>query len=108
MAAITATLKVSVDELKKGSTRFGSKATETKKLTTQMLQLIESTKSVWQGAAREAYSKKFASLSSDMDKILKMIDEYRQDLSEIAKNYETAESQNKMEASNLKSGIVRG
>lgn len=107
MAAINATLKVSVDELKKGSTRFGQKAEETKKLTTQMLQLISDTNSVWQGEARDAYSKKFASLSGDMDKIYKMINEYRLDLADIAKNYETAENQNKTAASNLKSGFVR-
>lgn len=108
MAGINATLKVSVEELKKGSTAFGNKANETKKLTDNMLRLIENTNSVWQGEARDAYSKKFASLSGDMNKIFKMIDEYRADLSDIARNYESAENANKSSASALKSNFIRG
>lgn len=107
MAAINAELKVSVDELKKGSTTFGQKATETQTLTGQMLQLVQNTNSVWKGEAQAAYSKKFDGLKSDMDKIYKMIEEYRQDLSDIATAYETAENQNTQVASSLKSNIIK-
>lgn len=108
MAAISATLKVSVDELKKSSTKFGALATDTKKVTDNMMKLVESTKSYWQGEAQNAYWKQFNGLQDDMQRIFKMIDEYRTDLSEIAKNYESAEVANKSAAAALKSDVISG
>lgn len=107
MAGITATLKVSVDDLKKSSVKFGNLAQETKKLTDNMMKQVQNTKSVWQGEAQNEYWKKFNGLNDDMQKIFKMIDEYRSDLSEIAKNYETAENANKSAAAALKSNVIR-
>lgn len=106
MAAISVTLKASVDDIKKSSTKFGNQATETKKLTDNMMKLIENSKSVWQGEAQSAYWRKFNGLQNDMQKIFKMIDEYRTDLSAIAKNYESAENANKSAAAALKSDVI--
>lgn len=106
MAAIATALKASVDDIKKASTKFGSLATETQKLTNNMLKLIQDTKSVWQGEAQTAYSKKFDELRDDMQRIFKMIDEYRTDLTEVAKQYETAENANKAAAQALNSDVI--
>ena len=108
MAAIATSLKVSVSDIKKASTRFGSLATETKKLTDNMLRLVQDTRNVWQGDAQRAYSKQFDGLRDDMQKMFKMIDEYRTDLSEVAKNYEAAENANKSAAQTLKSDVITG
>lgn len=108
MAAFGATLKASVEDIKKSSTKFGTLANDTKKLTDRMMQLVENSKSVWQGEAQNAYWKKFDSLRGDMQKIFKMIDEYRSDLTEIARNYESAENANKSAAAALKSNIISG
>lgn len=107
MAEINAVLKVSVDDLRRASADFGNYATETKKLTNEMLELIRNTKNVWQGDARDAYSSKFDSLSGDMERIYKMIDEYRLDLDEIAKNYESTETSIITDANALKSDVVQ-
>lgn len=104
--AISATLKVSVDDLKKSSAKFGTLATEVQKLTDSMLKLIEGTKSIWEGEAQSAYWKKFEGLKDDMTKIFKMIDEYRADLSEIAQTYEQAETDNKAAAGSLNDTII--
>lgn len=108
MAVISGTLKASVDEIKKSSAKFGNLATETKKLTDSMMRLAENSKSVWQGEAQSAYWKKFDGLKDDMQKMFKMIDEYRTDLSAIAKNYESAENANKTAAAALKSDVISG
>lgn len=106
MASITATIKVSVDDLRRQSTVFGNKASEVKRLTDDMLNLIDGTNSVWQGEAQQTYKKQFDGLRDDMAKIYKMIDEYRLDLSDIAKNYEAAEISNKSAAATLKSDVI--
>jgi len=107
MAAISGTLKVSVDDLKKSSTKFGNLATETKKLTDNMMKLVENSKSVWQGEAQSDYWRRFSGLRDDMQRMFKMIDEYRTDLSQIARNYEEAENKNKSAASHLKSDVIK-
>ena len=108
MAAIATTLKASVDDIRKSSAKFGTLATETKRLTDNVMKLVEGTKSIWQGEAQSAYWKKFEGLRDDMQKMFKMIDEYRSDLSEVAKNYEAAETANKSAAAALKSDVITG
>lgn len=108
MAAIATALKASVDDIKKSSSRFGTLANETKRLTDNMMTLVSNTKSVWQGEAQNAYWKKFDGLRDDMQRMFKMIDEYRTDLTEIARNYEAAETANKSAAAALKSDVITG
>ncbi len=108
MATIATALKASVTDIKTASNKFGTLATDTKNLTDNMLKLVNDTSSIWQGEAHTAYVKKFEELRDDMQKIFKMIDEYRTDLSEVAKNYEAAETANKSAAQALNSNIIRG
>ena len=56
-----------------------------KNLTGEMLSLIKSTNSIWQGEAATAYGNKFASLSPDMEKLYRMVNEHVQDLQEMAR-----------------------
>ena len=99
--AINATLKVSVDELNRGSRSFGESANETRRTTDRMLVLIDGTNSVWQGEARNTYARQFNGLRDDMNRMYKMIDEYRKDLAEISRIYTNTENQNKAIAGRL-------
>ncbi|MCR4891184.1 MAG: WXG100 family type VII secretion target [Lachnospiraceae bacterium] len=105
--AIKATLVAPVETIKSSSTRFGNLATQVNNLMKKMMTLIQNSKSVWQGEANDAYLKKFNDLQADMTKIFKKIDEYRTDLTTIAKNYESAETTNKSAANALKSNIIK-
>ena len=104
--AINATLKVSEDELRRGSHRFGEAAQRTKETTDQMLNIVNETNSVWQGEARNAYARQFNGLRDDMARMYKMIDEYRQDLAEIGRNYAQTEMQNRDFASRLNTDAI--
>lgn len=99
-------LRVSdVADLRAEATNFDEHATETKKVTDQMLELVESTSAVWEGEARNKYNTQFQGLSNDMEKIYNMCKEYSTDLIEIAKNYETAENDNIATAGRLKADV---
>lgn len=108
MAAIATTLKASVADIRRASSKFGTLATDTRKLTDNMLKIVQDTRCVWQGDAQNAYAKQFDGLRDDMQKMFKMIDEYRTDLSEVAKNYEAAENANISAARTLKSDVITG
>ncbi len=101
-------LKVSVQQLSSLSTRFGSIANDTRRLTTNMLNLVNNSSSIWRGDAATAYKSKFNGLKNDMDKIYKAIDEYRNDLSKIASNYQSAEEANKGQAQSLNDDPASG
>lgn len=104
--AILSALRVSdVQDLRAEATNFQTHADELKAVTDEMLQLVESTNSVWRGAAREKYSAQFEGLRDDMQKIYDMCSEYSTDLQEIANNYESAETDNQSTAGALKADI---
>lgn len=105
--AITATLKVSVDELKTISSQFAEKASEVKMLTGNMLTLIDNTKSVWHGEANTGYVKKFDSLRGDMDRFYRKVDEYHTDLQEISQVYSSAETGNKELGNALQTDVIK-
>ena len=104
--AILTELRVSdVADLRSEANAFQGHADEVKTVTTRMLELIESTKSIWRGNAQLKYSTQFAGLSDDMDRIYATCEEYSTDLLEIADNYERAEVDNEAEASALKADV---
>lgn len=103
---ILTALRVSdVQDLRQEATNFDEHATEVKKVTDQMLELVESTNGLWRGEAQQKYNSQFQSLSDDMNVIYEMCHEYSTDLIEIAKNYETAENDNKATADRLKADV---
>ncbi|WP_029200333.1 WXG100 family type VII secretion target [Oribacterium sp. NK2B42] len=103
---ILTSLRVSdVQDLRQEATRFDEHANEVKKVTDQMLQLVESTNGLWRGEAQQRYNTQFQGLNDDMKVIYDMCHEYSADLIEIAKNYETAENDNVATSSRLKADV---
>lgn len=103
---ILTALRVSdVQDLIQEATNFDERANDVKKVTTQMLELVQSTNGVWRGEAQQRYNTQFQGLSDDMNFIYEMCHEYSTDLLEIAKNYGTAESDNTTTANRLKADV---
>lgn len=93
MPSLNGPLSISdIKELKQEAAYFDDHANEIKKITDQMLELVSSTNSDWRGEARETYNSRFQGLSDDMKYIYDMCHEYSTDLTEIAKNFEEAET----------------
>lgn len=99
-------LRVSdVQDLRTEASNFDEHATAVRKVTDQMLELVESTSSVWEGEARNKYNSQFQQLRNNMNFIYEMCHEYSTDLIDIAKNYEAAETDNVATAGRLKADV---
>lgn len=99
-------LHVSPEKLYSTSAEFSMKASEVQNLNQQMMTTINSLSSSWTGDAAVLYNTHFKGLEDDMNKIYRMIMEHSNDLSEITKNYLTAETQNTETASGLRSDVM--
>ena len=99
-------LKVTPEKLLNSSEEFGSEATQMRSLTDEMMSLINSLSGIWIGDAQNAYSTKFSSLQTDMDKLYRMVVEHSNDLSQMAGSYAQAESTNVETGSSLNSGVI--
>jgi len=99
-------LKVTPEKLIQTSGEFEALGGQMKNLTGEMLSLIDSLSSVWQGEASLAYQGKFKNLSSDMEKLYRMVQEHARDLQEMAAQYQSAESGNTEQGNNLRSGVI--
>jgi WXG100 family type VII secretion target len=99
-------LRVTPETLIQTSSEFASMGSQIKNLTGEMLSLVKSLSSVWDGEAAAAYGNKFDSLAPDMEKLYRMVQEHVQDLQEMAGEYKTAESGNMEQGGSLKSNII--
>lgn len=98
-------LKVTPEKLISTSEEFSATGTQVRNITQEMLTLVDSLKSTWEGDAATAYSTKFHQLEDDMEKMHRMIEEHVKDLQEMAQQYQTAETSN-TEAGNSLAGDV--
>ena len=104
--AILKALKVTdISALRKDAKDFDRHAADIKKETSDMLKLIDETKSVWDGKAHSKYHKQFNGLRDDMNKLYKICHEYSTDLEQIANNYQKSEDENTATSSKLKTQI---
>ena len=87
-------LKVTPEKLIQTAGEFSAIASQMKHLTGDMLSLVKSMNSIWQGEAASAFDMRFEGLTPDMDKLYRMVQEHAQDLQEMAKQYQLAESGN--------------
>lgn len=87
-------LKVTPEKLVAASSEFSSIDSQVVNITAEMMNLVNQLTSVWEGEASTAYRSQFAQFQTDMDKIHQKINEHSQDLQEMAKNYQDAESAN--------------
>lgn len=99
-------LKVTPEKLIQTSNDFASVGSQMKNLTEEMLSLIKGLNGVWQGEAASAYSNKFDSLTPDMEKLYRMVQEHVQDLQEMARQYQNAENESMQQGSGLHSNII--
>ena len=86
---MTGTLKVTPEKLISTSTEFKNQGTKIRTLTQQMLQVVNSLSSGWEGEAQKAYATRFKALDGDM-----------------AQTYKQAESANTQNISGLSSDYI--
>lgn len=103
---MTGTIKVSPEKLLSTSSEFASRGGRISSLTSQMLNLVSSLSSSWEGEAATAYITKFRSLESDIQVLNRMIQEHVNDLEQMANAYLSAEQSNADDAASLASGII--
>lgn len=99
-------LKVTPENLLQTSGEFSGIGSQMKNLTGEMMSAVKGLSSVWQGEAAAAYGSKFDSLAADMEKLYRMVQEHVQDLQEMAKQYESAETGNMEQGNSLNSNII--
>lgn len=87
-------LKVTPERLISTADEFQTTGGQVRNLTQEMISMVDSLKSSWEGEAATAYSTKFHQLEDDMEKMHRMIEEHVKDLKEMAKQYQVAESAN--------------
>jgi len=103
---MTGTLKVTPEKLISTSTEFKNQGTKIRGLTQQMLQIVNSLSSSWEGEAQKAYATRFKALDGDMAQIQLKINEHVTDLNEMAQTYKQAESTNTQNISGLSSDYI--
>ena len=99
-------IKVEPAKLRSASADFATASGQIKNATNAMTQAISSLSgSIWSGDAATAYVNKFNGLQDEITRIDKMIQEHSQDLSNMATEYEKAESANQQSAGSLNDSI---
>jgi len=99
-------IKVSPDVLNRTASEFADEGTQLNNLTNQMLEIVQSMTSTWQGEASNAFITKFRGLEPDMQRMFRMVQEHSRDLQEMAAAYANAEQQNAEIASGLSSEVI--
>ncbi len=99
-------LKVTPEKLIQTSGEFAALGNSMKNLTGEMLSLIKGMNGVWQGEAATMYGNRFEGLAPDMEKLYRMVQEHVQDLQEMAKQYQSAESSNTERGNSMKNNVI--
>ncbi len=103
---MTGTIMVSPDRLISASQEFSTQGSTMAAITSEMLNIVASLSSVWEGDAGTTYMARFRSLESDIQTLNRMVQEHVNDLQQMANIYTTAEQQNADDAAALVSGII--
>lgn len=98
-------LKVTPEKLISTSGEFQQSGNRIRNLTREMINIVDSLRSVWEGEAASAYNTKFHQLDDDMERMHRMIEEHVKDLTEMARQYQLAETSN-IEFGNALAGDV--
>ena len=99
-------LKVDPAKLISAAEEFNGTGGQVRSLTDQMITIVDSLKTVWEGEAATAYNQKFHQLDDDIERIHKMIQEHVKDLQEMAQQYITAENANMDTGNSLAGDII--
>ena len=84
-------LKVTPEKLISTSGEFQQSGSRIRNLTREMINIVDSLRSVWEGEAASAYNTKFHQLDDDMERMHRMIEEHVKDLTEMARQYQLAD-----------------
>ena len=103
---MTGIINVSTEKLIQTSSEFSTQGNTISSLTSEMLNLIASLSSSWEGEAATTYMNKFRSLETDIQTLNRMIQEHVNDLQQMATIYSDAEQSNIEAAASLASGIL--
>lgn len=102
----TGMLKVTPEKLNQAASEFSSSGKNINSMTAEMLSIVDSLKSIWQGNAANEYAGRFSGLRDDIEKINRIIEEHVNDLNQMALEYQTAEDQSVEESAKLLSDIA--
>lgn len=103
---MSAVLKVTPEKLNQAATEFANSGKNISSMTSEMMSIVDSLKSIWQGSAATEYSGRFNGLKDDIDRINRMIEEHVNDLNQMALEYQNAEDQSVEESAKLLSDIA--
>lgn len=103
---MTGTIRVSPEKLIATSQEFSTHGSTIASITSEMLSIVASLSSVWEGDAGTTYMTKFNSLEVDIMALNRMIQEHVNDLQQMANLYNAAEQSNTDDAASLLSGII--
>lgn len=99
-------IKVDPQKLISTADEFNTTGGQVRSLTEQMMSIIDSMKSMWEGEAATTYNTKFHQLDDDMQKMHRMIEEHVKDLNEMAQQYIAAENANIETGSSLAGDVI--
>ncbi len=99
-------LKVTPEKLIQAANEFSQTGKTISSLTSEMMSIVNSLKSIWQGEAATSYSTRFSNLQDDISKINRIIQEHVSDLNEMAREYQNAENASLEASSSLVSDVV--
>lgn len=99
-------IKVTPEKLISTADEFNTSNSQVQNLTQNMIQTVDSLKSVWEGEAATAYSNKFHQLEDDMNRMHSMINEHVTDLKEMANQYKAAEQANAEVGNSLAGDVI--
>ncbi len=100
-------IRVEPSQLTAAAGRFENTAGQIKNTTANMTQTVgQLSGRVWSGQAASAYVNKFNGLQGDMNQMFQMIQKHSNHLKEIAREYETKESENVAESGSLSSDVI--
>ena len=99
-------IKVTPEELRTASSEFASADSKVSNLTQEMMSLVTSLASGWEGEASQAYINKFRELDDDMARIHAKIQEHSTDLDEMAKVFEDAERKTQGQNAAVPSNLI--
>lgn len=99
-------LKVTPEQLISTAGEFQAKGNTIGTLTQEMMTLVTGLNSVWEGDAATAYINKFKALEDDIQRLVNMVREHADDLTEMARVYQEAEQANVEEASGLSGDVI--
>ncbi|MDE7261698.1 MAG: WXG100 family type VII secretion target [Oscillospiraceae bacterium] len=99
-------IKVTPEELINTSTEFDATGGTIRNLTSQMVDVVTSLNSVWEGEAANLYQQKFQGLQDDIERMHSMIQEHVKDLIDMANRFKQAETEAAAIAEPLLSDVI--